>query len=219
MHFQIKAPLHKDALICVWRWNARRTFKSSGQGESKGAGWGLDFLLRGVECVEDHSDPLRLTSLWQRRRTPQPGVISQTWDQPGSRQALPPRDAEREGNKRTSATSSRGVFCSMFHLRPSPFKRTRPATVWFCWLRVCFFFLFFFFWERFVFFFPPFGWCKKHNRPLYTGMMWTSHETVGFVFLAGFCVQFGLSFEGKNGMFFFGVIAAGLLPCMVGAAR
>ncbi|PWA22485.1 hypothetical protein CCH79_00015419 [Gambusia affinis] len=26
-------------------------------------------------------------------------------------------------------------------------------------------------------------------------MMWTSHDTVGFVFLAGFCVQFGFSFE------------------------
>lgn len=29
-------------------------------------------------------------------------------------------------------------------------------------------------------------------------MMWTSHDTVGFVFLAGFCVQFGFSLEGKN---------------------
>lgn len=29
-------------------------------------------------------------------------------------------------------------------------------------------------------------------------MMWTSHDTVGFVFLAGFCVQFGFSFEGKT---------------------
>ncbi|XP_060949593.1 V-set and transmembrane domain-containing protein 2A [Limanda limanda] len=28
-------------------------------------------------------------------------------------------------------------------------------------------------------------------------MMWTSHDTVGFVFLAGFCVQFGFSFEGR----------------------
>ncbi|KAI9527334.1 V-set and transmembrane domain-containing protein 2A [Dissostichus eleginoides] len=27
-------------------------------------------------------------------------------------------------------------------------------------------------------------------------MMWTSHDTVGFVFLAGFCVQFGFSLEG-----------------------
>uniref|UniRef100_A0A3B3XME8 Ig-like domain-containing protein n=1 Tax=Poecilia mexicana TaxID=48701 RepID=A0A3B3XME8_9TELE len=27
--------------------------------------------------------------------------------------------------------------------------------------------------------------------------MWTSHDTVGFVFLAGFCVQFGFSFEGR----------------------
>lgn len=33
--------------------------------------------------------------------------------------------------------------------------------------------------------------------------MWTSHDTVGFVFLAGFCVQFGFSFEGKDGRFFF----------------
>lgn len=32
--------------------------------------------------------------------------------------------------------------------------------------------------------------------------MWTSHDTVGFVFLAGFCVQFGFSFEGKNCIFF-----------------
>ncbi|XP_008436719.1 V-set and transmembrane domain-containing protein 2A [Poecilia reticulata] len=28
-------------------------------------------------------------------------------------------------------------------------------------------------------------------------MMWTSHDTVGFVFLAAFCVQFGFSFEGR----------------------
>ncbi|XP_035768011.1 V-set and transmembrane domain-containing protein 2A [Neolamprologus brichardi] len=28
-------------------------------------------------------------------------------------------------------------------------------------------------------------------------MMWTSHDTVGFVFLTGFCVQFGFSFEGR----------------------
>ncbi|XP_053198186.1 V-set and transmembrane domain-containing protein 2A [Scomber japonicus] len=28
-------------------------------------------------------------------------------------------------------------------------------------------------------------------------MMWTSHDTVGFVFLASFCVQFGFSFEGR----------------------
>lgn len=34
-------------------------------------------------------------------------------------------------------------------------------------------------------------------------MMWTSHDTVGFVFLAGFCVQFGFSFEGKNRSFSF----------------
>uniref|UniRef100_A0A3B4T9Z4 V-set and transmembrane domain containing 2A n=1 Tax=Seriola dumerili TaxID=41447 RepID=A0A3B4T9Z4_SERDU len=27
--------------------------------------------------------------------------------------------------------------------------------------------------------------------------MWTSHDTVGFVFLAGFCVQLGFSFEGR----------------------
>ncbi|XP_068160462.1 V-set and transmembrane domain-containing protein 2A [Antennarius striatus] len=28
-------------------------------------------------------------------------------------------------------------------------------------------------------------------------MMWTSHDTVGFVFLVGFCVQLGLAFEGR----------------------
>ncbi|XP_075869208.1 V-set and transmembrane domain-containing protein 2A-like [Nelusetta ayraudi] len=28
-------------------------------------------------------------------------------------------------------------------------------------------------------------------------MMWTSHDTVGFVFLAGFCVHFGFCFEGR----------------------
>ncbi|XP_029002560.1 V-set and transmembrane domain-containing protein 2A [Betta splendens] len=28
-------------------------------------------------------------------------------------------------------------------------------------------------------------------------MMWTSHDTVGFVFLAGFCVQLGFSLEGR----------------------
>ncbi|XP_034718090.1 V-set and transmembrane domain-containing protein 2A isoform X1 [Etheostoma cragini] len=28
-------------------------------------------------------------------------------------------------------------------------------------------------------------------------MMWTSHDTVGFVFLAGVCVQIGFSFEGR----------------------
>ncbi|XP_039983382.1 V-set and transmembrane domain-containing protein 2A isoform X2 [Xiphias gladius] len=28
-------------------------------------------------------------------------------------------------------------------------------------------------------------------------MMWTSHDTVGFVFLVGFCVQYGFSFEGR----------------------
>lgn len=33
-------------------------------------------------------------------------------------------------------------------------------------------------------------------------MMWTSHDTVGFVFLAGFCVHFGFSFEGKSRSFF-----------------
>lgn len=31
--------------------------------------------------------------------------------------------------------------------------------------------------------------------------MWTSHDTVGLVFLAGFCVQLGSSFEGKNCIF------------------
>ena len=34
-------------------------------------------------------------------------------------------------------------------------------------------------------------------------MMWTSHDTVGFVFLAGFCVQLGFSFEGKNCIYLF----------------
>ncbi|XP_077365242.1 V-set and transmembrane domain-containing protein 2A [Festucalex cinctus] len=28
-------------------------------------------------------------------------------------------------------------------------------------------------------------------------MMWTSHDTAGFIFLAGFCVHFGFSFEGR----------------------
>ncbi|XP_031729523.1 V-set and transmembrane domain-containing protein 2A [Anarrhichthys ocellatus] len=28
-------------------------------------------------------------------------------------------------------------------------------------------------------------------------MMWTSHDSVGFVFFAGFCVQLGFSFEGR----------------------
>uniref|UniRef100_A0A665VM07 V-set and transmembrane domain containing 2A n=1 Tax=Echeneis naucrates TaxID=173247 RepID=A0A665VM07_ECHNA len=35
------------------------------------------------------------------------------------------------------------------------------------------------------------------NSPSYAGMMWTSHDTVGFVFLAGFCVQLGFSLEGR----------------------
>ncbi|KAI3355623.1 hypothetical protein L3Q82_017912 [Scortum barcoo] len=44
----------------------------------------------------------------------------------------------------------------------------------------------------------PQAWLQGGAPPaLYTGMMWTSHDTVGFVFLAGFCVQFGSSFEGR----------------------
>uniref|UniRef100_A0A3Q0RDC8 V-set and transmembrane domain-containing protein 2A n=1 Tax=Amphilophus citrinellus TaxID=61819 RepID=A0A3Q0RDC8_AMPCI len=38
---------------------------------------------------------------------------------------------------------------------------------------------------------------RDKKQPLYLGMMWTSHDTVGFVFLTGFCVQFGFSFEGR----------------------
>lgn len=128
--------------------------------------------------------------------------------QPASRQALPRRDVEREGNKRTSATSSCGVWCFFFaacstfgHLRLNTLARQL-----FDFAGWGFFFLFRFFWGRDSSFSPLSAdvktkTTKNKTRPISTGMMWTSHDTVGFVFLAGFCVQFGFSFEGKNGRF------------------